>query len=250
VQFDAHGGATVAGVLRREKLASTPTFSFEDLEGKARAALDQARQQAGRIVARAEEEGRRRAAELENDARARGLEDGRRQGLAQARAEAAEAALREARDDLAQLAQALASGLDSFEESKRQLLAAAECGLLELALAVARRVCKHDAGASSAAARANARAVLEMVKHEGDLELHLSPADYEALQQSVPELLASAGRRAHVELVADGEVARGGCVLHAREGTVDATLETQLERVADALLANAGAEDRGLPIGD
>ncbi len=233
----------MAGVLRREKFVSRSAFSFEDLEGKARAVLDQARQQAQQIVARAEEEGRRRAAELEKEAYPRGLEEGRRQGFEQTRAEAAEAALQEARQDLAQLAQALAGGLEAFEGSRHRLLATAECGLLDVALAIARRVCKHDVGASSAAARANARALLEMVKHEDDLKLHLNPAEYDRLHQAVPELVASTDRLAHVGVVADPAVERGGCVLHTRDGTIDASLETQLERVATALLADAGAED-------
>jgi flagellar assembly protein FliH len=233
----------VAGVLRREKFASRPAFSFEDLEGKAQALLGQAHEQARQIVACAAEAGRQRAAQLEKEAYARALEQGRRQGFEQARADAADAALQEARQELTQLARTLAEGLRSFEEGKRRLLATAECGLLELALAIARRVCKHDVGASSVAARANARALLEMVKHEGDLELHVSPAECDALHQAVPEFVASAGQRTHVAVVADPAVERGGCVLHTREGTIDATLETQLERVATALVENPGAEN-------
>jgi flagellar assembly protein FliH len=223
-------------VLRPAKLASGPAFSFEDLEGKARAILDQAHAQARRIVAEAKEEGRRHAAQLEKEAYPRGLEQGRRQGFEQARAEAADTALQEARQDLAQLVQALAAGLEAFEDSKRRLLASAECGLLELALAIARRVCKHDVGMSSAAACANARALLAMVRHEDDLELHVDPADYEKLRQTMPELVAATGRLAHVDVVADAAVGRGGCVLHTRDGTIDASVETQLDRVAAALV--------------
>ena len=226
----------MAGVLRPAKFASRPAFSFEDLEGKARAVLDQAHAQTRQIVAHAEEEGRRRAAQLEKEAYPRGLEQGRREGFEQVRAEAADTALQEARQDLAQLVQALAAGLEAFEDSKRRLLASAECGLLELALAIARRVCKHDVGASSAAACANARALLKMVKHEGDLELHLDPAEYEKLCQAMPELVASTDRLTHVEVVADAAVRRGGCVLHTRDGTIDASVDTQLDRIAAALV--------------
>jgi len=230
----------VGGVLRHEKFSSRPVFSFEDLEGKARAVLAQAHEQARQIVAQAEEQGRRRAAQLEQEGRPRGLEEGRRLGFAQARAEAAEVALQEARQDLGQLAEALSEGLRTFEESKRRLLATAESGLLELALAIARRVCRHDVGASSATARANVRALLEMVKHENDLEVHLNPAECEALREAVPELIAASGRLAHVNVVADASVKRGGCLLHTRDGTIDAALETQLDRVAAAIVERGG----------
>jgi flagellar assembly protein FliH len=223
-------------VLRRDKFAATSPFSFQDLERKARAILDQAREQSRQIVAHAEEQGRRRAAQLEQEGFPRGLEEGRRQGFEQARREGAETALREVREELAQLGQALAAALAAFEEDKRRLLGSAERGVLELALAIARRVCRHDAGASSASAHANARNLLEMVKHEGGLELRLNPAECDGLREMAPELIASAGRLSHVEFVPDPTVERGGCVLHARDGTIDASLETQLDRVAQSLL--------------
>ncbi len=226
----------MAGVLRREKFSSRPAFSFQDLEGKARSILDEARAQARRIVAEAEEEGRRRAARLEQEAAPRGREEGRRQAFEQAREEAAKTAMEETRQDYVHLGEALRAGLEAFEENKRRLLATAECGLLELALAIARRVCKHDVGTSSEAARANAAALLEMVEHESDLELHLDPADCETLRSAVSELAASTERLAHVELVADPAVTRGGCRLQTRNGTIDASLETQLDQIAAALV--------------
>ena len=232
----------MAGVLRREDFCSEPTFSFQELEAEGRAIVERAREQARQIVAGAEQQGRERGAQLAAEARRRGLEEGRRAGHEQALREARQSALQEAREDLGRLSRALSEGLTAFEENKRRLLATAECGLIELALAVARRVCKHDVGGSSAAALANARALLEMVKHEADVELHLNPAECDALRSAAAELGAASGRLTHVEIVPDAAVARGGCVLHARDGTIDALLETQLDRVADALVEKHGHE--------
>jgi len=232
----------VAGVLRREKFCSSPAFSFKDLEGQARSLLDEARAQARQILAEAEQQARRRAIQLEREAAPRGREQGRREAFEQAREEAARVAREEARQDYTKLCQALTAGLAAFDQNKRRLLATAESGMLELALAIARRVCKHDVGASSDTARDNAAALLEMVKHESDLALHLNPADHETLRTAVPELLASANRLAHVELVADPAVARGGCVLQSCHGTIDTTLETQVDRVAAALVKLPGNE--------
>jgi flagellar assembly protein FliH len=226
----------LAGVLRRERFCSTPAFSFQDLEGEARCILDEARREAHRIVAEAEAQACRRAAQLEREAIPRGREQGRRQAFEQAREEAAHVAMEEARRDCSQLCQALTAGLEAFESDKRRLLATAESGLLELALAIARRVCKHDVATSSQAARANAIALLEMVKHESDLELRLNPVDREMLRAAASETVATADRLAHVKLVADPTVERGGCVLESRHGTIDAALETQLGCVAAALL--------------
>lgn len=226
----------MAGVLRREKFCSSPAFSFQDLEEQAQGLLAEARAQARRIVATAEQQARRRADQLVREAAPRGREQGRREAFEQAREEAAQVALKEARQSCTDACGALTTGLAAFDQDKRRLLATAESGMLELALAIARRVCKHDVGNSSDAARANAAALLEMVKHESDLALHLNPTDCETLRRAVPEMGASIDRLAHVELVADPAVDRGGCVLEGRRGTIDATLEAQLDRVAAALV--------------
>jgi flagellar assembly protein FliH len=233
----------VAGVLRRERFCSSPAFSFQDLEGEARSIVDEARREAGRIVSEAEEQGHRRAAQLEQEAIPRAREQGKREAFEQAREEAARIAMEEARQDYSQLCGALRAGLEAFESNKRRLLATAESGLLELALAIGRRVCRHDVATSSEAARANAAALLEMVKHESDLALHLNPADHQTLQVAAPEVIAAADRLAHVNLVADPAVDRGGCVLKSRTGTIDATLETQLDGVAAALVKAPNCEE-------
>ena len=230
----------MAGIIRRQTFRSQPAFSFEDLDGQRRAILAAAHAQARQIIADAERQARQRAAAIVAAARPQGLAEGRQAGLEQARREAAETAVQEARAELTRLGAALSSALEQFNESKRCLLARAESGLLELALAIARRVCRHEVGRSSETARANARALLEMVQHEADLELHLHPRDCETLRAALPELLGAIGRTPHVTLVPDQAVEQGGCVLHTRHGTIDARLETQLDRIAAALVG-AGA---------
>lgn len=230
----------MAGVIRGEKFTSSPAFSFERLEEKARNLLDDARRQADRIIAEAEAEGRRRASELEAAARPAGFEQGRREAYEQARVEAQRTARDEARDTYAKLSQALTKALMEFEENKRRMLATAESGVINLALAVTRRVCKCEVGRASPAARMNAAALLEMVKHEADAVLRLHPADLETVKSALPEMTAGVQRCEHVELIADESVARGGCVLQSRSGTIDATIETQLDRVAEALMNGTG----------
>lgn len=226
----------MAGILRRETVSSTPAFSFPDLESDARAIIDQARRQAVDILAKAESEARQRGVRIEREAHARGAETGRREGTEQARVEALETARRDARDELNSLSRTLREALAEFEDNKRRLLAQAECGVIDLALSIARRVCKHDVGASSESALANARAVLEMARHERDPELRMNPADRDLLGDALPEVIAAVEGLEHVGIVADGEIDRGGCVLCTRAGTIDASIETQLDRVAQALV--------------
>jgi flagellar assembly protein FliH len=225
------------GVIRPDGLSSTRVFSFADLEAQGRELIEQARAEARRIL----EVARREAEELRRQqfqaGYQQGLQEGRVAGLAQIRAEAREQASAEARQQIADLTNALLAALRQFDQSKRGLIAAAETGLIELAIAIARRVCRDALELSGKIAQANARALLELVQHAHDVELHFHPADYERLSELGAALFEQADQFEHVRIIPDQMVDRGGCVLRTSDGQIDARLETQLDRIATALLA-------------
>lgn len=221
-------------------------LSLRDLEAEGRAIVQQARDEAARLIAQARAAAEQQGAQVREQMHAQGLAEGRAAGFERARQDAATSALNEARAGLERLAQALTHAAQNFEREKRAMLAAAEAGVIRLALAVAERVCKTQAAASSAAALANARQALELVAHEHDPVLHVNPADLAAAQAGLPEWLAQLQPLEHVQIVADERVGPGGCAVRTRTGTLDATLDVQLDRVAAALLAgdvDAGAAD-------
>ena len=226
----------MAGIIRKEQFTATRTFSFADLEEQGRQVIQQAQAQAEQLLQSSRAEGRRLSDELRQAGYQAGMTAGRIEGLEQIRAEAHVKAVREAHDETALLLRSLNKALEEFEQSKRNLMAAAESGLIELALAIARRVCKLAVGISHDVVCANARTLLEMTQHSDDVELHFNPAEYELLREMEPELLAQAEQFAHVELVTDQRVAPGDCLLRTHTGEIDAAIEIQLDRIATALL--------------
>lgn len=234
----------MGGVIRRESVSAAPTFSFCDVEREARAITDRARTEAERLIA----EARQRAADAEARARQqletrqregyeRGLADGRRAGLEQVKREARQAALQAANADVARLTQALTAGLAEYDRDRRGLIALAESGLIELSVAIARRVCKTLIECSADAARENARALLELVKHHNDLELHVHPEEYELLRDVANGFTRQVAEAEHVTIVPDQTVTRGGCVLRTRDGTIDTSISSQIDRIAEAICA-------------
>jgi flagellar assembly protein FliH len=235
----------MAGLVRKDQVALARHFSFADLEAEGRQILARATAEAQQIVQRGQSEARQLKEHERQAGYQTGLAEGRAAGLEQVRAETRESAVAQAREQAALLVAALQAGLTEFEHGKRNLIAAAESGLIELALAIARRVCKLEAGRATDTARENVRNLLEMVQHGQDVELHLHPAECELLRAADPEWLAQVERLQHVKFIRDESVARGGCILRARATEIDARIETQLDRIAAALGVSAdgpGAE--------
>ena len=233
----------MAGLIQTEELAGGAAFSFQDIEARARATTARARKQAERIVNEAERRAQQVILQRMDDGFQRGVEKGRAAGLAQIRTEAREAVFAETRARIEALLGALATGLAEFDHNKRRLLARAESGLIELAMSIARRVCKISIGQNSEAVRANARHLLERVGPAADPILNLHPADYEALRRQTPELLRNIEGLTHVEIVADETLGRGDCVLRTREGSLDASIDAQLDRIAEQICTTADVSD-------
>ena len=225
----------MAGVIRKERSGGVQTFSFADFQHQAQQMLEQAQARARQILQAAEQDAAQQTEQQKQAAYVEGLAAGRAAGLQQIREQTHATALEEARAQVASAGAALTSLRSEFEQNLRRLLASAETGLICLALAVAQRVCKLAVGASTDVARANARALLEMVQHAGDVQLCLHPDEFELLREMGPELTAT-NRAGHVHVVADPQVNRGGCLLRTHAGEIDAAIESQLQRIAEVLV--------------
>lgn len=223
------------GVIKHEQRSHTPAFSFADVERQAREIVARAKARAHQIVSESEGHIRQVTEANKREGYEAGLREGRAAGFEKARQEARETAVKAAEAELKQLIDALTRGLRDFEQRKHALLAGVESYWIKLALAVAQRVCKTLAEHSGAAVCANARALLEMVKHQGDVELHVNPAERELVDIETPTLAEHVRGLEHVTIVADPGVERGGCLLKTKEGVIDARITTQLERITAAL---------------
>ncbi|MFO0839162.1 MAG: FliH/SctL family protein [Phycisphaerae bacterium] len=223
-------------MLKKPLSRSEAAYSFADLDHQARNVLKRAHAESAEILRRAEARALAESERIRREAFDRGLVEGRRQGEAQARAEARDAMIADARRDGAALIEALREGAAQFETRKRELLAAAETGVIQLALETARRICKSLAQRDTTPAAENARRVVSMTRGESDLELRLNPAEAERLSAFAPEFVAEIAEMQHVRIIPDESISRGGCVLRGRTVEIDATIETQLEMLAAALV--------------
>ncbi len=234
----------MGAILKSERMTGPATPAFEsfrltDYEAEATRLVETARRQAEQLVAEAE----RKAPRIREEARAlghkegyaKGLEEGRQAGREQAFAEASAAFAAQQ----ATLVEALNRALAEFDEKKRRFLLAARTDAVELALAIGRRVVKRLAdvpGETGAIAAENAAEALSLITPQSDAVLRVNPADLATMEAFAQGLAEAVRERRHVRLMADASVPPGGCIVTTAEGRVDATLETQLDRIAELLV--------------
>jgi flagellar assembly protein FliH len=165
-------------------------------------------------------------AALERDAFAKGYEAGERAG-AEAGAKRADAMLRR-----------LSQTLDDLASVRRDMIRQTERQMVQLALAIAKRVVRREVALDRELTLTMARVALDRLGDSTSLTVHLSPEDFDAT--SARHGLLHPGSR--VTVVSDPSVSRGGCRVESDFGYVDATVDAQFQELARALLADEGQE--------
>jgi flagellar assembly protein FliH len=177
-------------------------------------------------------------ARLQQQAQQRGEREGHRQGLARGHAEGYAAGMALAREQ-AQALQALLLTLPAALRAAERDIAD---DVLNLALDIARQMVGQ-------ALAVEPQLLLTLVREllgaepalNGTPRLLLHADDAALVQHHLADDLQSAGWRIRT----DPSITRGGCMVHAASGALDATLETRWERVSAALGRCATATQGG-----
>jgi len=184
-------------------------------------------------------------AEALRQARQSGYQDGYRDGLV-ALEGFKQSFAHQATLQVGQLVKSIGGQLDAMQQEMAEALAAT-------ALSLARQIVRSEITARPQSVAAVAQEALEtLMLSARHITLRVHPDDQPLVAEGAGELLAARGAR----LVADAEVARGGCIVESNIGLVDASIETRWRRAAAAIgraepwqpedgPAGEGAADRG-----
>lgn len=194
-------------------------------EAQARKILQDAKVQAQQIIDAAHAQGFDKGLA---QGMAKGLEDGRKQGRQEA--------VQQTAAQLNQLQQAFAQALGQWDRDREQLERDARRTALELALQLTARLTHRVVQVDPAMVVDQVSQALSLALRPTDLTVRVHPEDRPLLDQAMPSLQTEFAQFKHIKLVDDPSVARGGCLVSYGQGRIDATISTQLRRVAELML--------------
>ena len=167
-----------------------------------------------------------RLAALEREAFTKGYAAGERAGL-EAGGKRADAMLRR-----------VAQTIDELTGLRATIVRETERQMVDLALALARRVVDRELTLAPDLVAAMAHVALERLGEQTPATIRLNPADYSVVTAGRGEQWAGT----HVSVVPDPAVTRGGCVVESDFGVIDASGDAQLGELARALLGGPGPD--------
>lgn len=203
---------------------------------EARSVLDAARQQAARIMA----EARRNAVIAEEQAHKRGHEagyqEGHREGTKVGHQQAFDEATKRFNEQHADVVSAMQEAAARMDAMKEELEIAAEHHLVRFATDVACKLTFAIGAHHHESAAENLRRALRIVGTKTDLVVRAHPNDLDTIRTFAPSLLEEVGSSSHIDVVADEDIAPGGCIVRTERSEVDVTLDTQVAEIVALLL--------------
>jgi flagellar assembly protein FliH len=109
--------------------------------------------------------------------------------------------------------------------------------MIHLAVAMAERIVRHEVRTEPEALLDMARAAIERLGERVTAVVHLNPIDLEAIVND------GSGRIGTLDVVAEADVPRGGCMIRTNLGAIDAGVDAQLRELLRAMLAGDGTEE-------
>jgi flagellar assembly protein FliH len=214
-------------------------FSMKDVETQAKEILIRAQRQAEQLLIAAQMEGEELKKRMQAEGYAAGRQEGMAKGMEEGKKAGHQAALTEHKAQFQQAVAALANAMKQVEASRKQLEADALAEVVQLAVAVARRVTKRQGELDEQVVVENLREAMKLVVHAADIRVAIHPKQKQVMADALPKLQLEWPALEHAELVEDATLAVGGCRVFTLHGRVDADLDGQLDRVVADLMPQA-----------
>jgi len=176
-------------------------FSMKDVEDQARTIILRARQQADQLLAAAMEEGEAIKQKMGEEGRTNGYKAGLEKGMQEGRKSGKDQALAEQKTELTNVVNSLTSALAELNQSRLRLEAEALKEVIELAIAIARKVTKRQAALDPSVLHENLMGAMKMVVHASDLRVAVHPKQKAMLAEVLPAIQRQWPGLEHVELV-------------------------------------------------
>lgn len=127
---------------------------------------------------------------------------------------------------------------DEMVEKKIEILEENEEGLLELAYHIASKVVKKEIATDKNIIKNNLIEALKKVPISKKLTIMVNWEDLEYIKSIKTQLFSEIHGVEKIEIVENKNIQRGGCILETSMGTIDATINSQLEIIFENLMEN------------
>lgn len=128
------------------------------------------------------------------------------------------------------------NSLTAFLGAKQAVFDYIAPNIMEISIDIAKKIIKQEIQQNPSLIMENIAEILRGIsKEESKITLRVNPVQVSVVKADIPEVLSNTGLDAKVMVIPDETVMEGGCMLTTTNGVIDATIETQLSVISEAL---------------
>lgn len=140
--------------------------------------------------------------------------------------------LSQARADLEDVKNAITA----FLSAKQDVFNYIAPDIVEISVEIAQKIIKKELQQDPSIILDNITEILKgLSKEETKITLRVNPVQVSLLKAEIPDVMNNVGLEAKVLIVPDETIMEGGCMVTTTNGVIDATIETQLSVISEAL---------------
>lgn len=219
-----------------------------DLGCQAQRIISDAREQADRILRQANADASRLREEAKAAGHAQGFERGATEGREHGLREGREQAHQEWNEKLTQLSHQWSDALVGWEAQRTAMLHEAREDLIHCVLSLTKKVILRTIAMDPTVVRDQLTETLSLLGKATAVEIVINPHDRSVIEEHLSSVMQQVKSCTHASIREDADMMRGGCVVNmigSRDGQdgmsgpggrIDASIETQLERIAEVLV--------------
>ena len=118
----------------------------------------------------------------------------------------------------------------------REYISSQKSEIINLALCIGNKIIGYQADVNDSIIVKIANDAIENAVLKGQVVIRVNHLDYAILDSKREELCKTAGENTIISIIKDNDLRRGGCRLETQSSYVDAQIDTQLEKIKEALL--------------
>ncbi len=129
--------------------------------------------------------------------------------------------------------------VEEAHQYKSSIIAEAEPFLVELSVAIARRIIGEELKCNEEVIISVVQQAMTRIENMKRVSLCVHPEQFHYIQKNREEWLKIVSQEIEVKIILDRKVSFGSCLIRSDEGTIDAEIEVQLSNVKDELMSIA-----------
>lgn len=173
------------------------------------------------------EEAKKKVKEIKKEAHRKGFTEGKKAGI--------EAGIKEGREKIEPVLDSFKKGIEGLLRYRREIYERSEGELLELVIAVARRVIHKDISLNKDVILSVMRDAMKNVLSQDRITVRVNPADLEIAVASRPDFKDRVDDINNISFKGDESISSGGCIIETDHRTIDARIEQQIKEIEGIL---------------